>query len=150
MNVKKCDLEKNEAVIKNCVSKWEEEMDDSVYNECCKIINRNQIGKDISFETIRRFLYVWGSMGRVLGRTQYKNWEKGLELAIKTNCTQLIRFRNMYLLQSDLVEYQQDIKKCYKSFCAVLGPIAAVKTLHLFCSNFFPLAYYGRSSLSEQ
>lgn len=139
MNGKKFDLKTAELVIKNYVGKWKEEMDDSVYNECCKIISNNQIENDTNLKTIRRFLYVWGRMGRVLGRYEFKNWEKRLVLEIRSNCEKLVDFREMELLKTDLEKYEQDIKKCYDAFCSVLGPIGAVKTLHLFCPSFFPL-----------
>ena len=139
MNSKKLDLETAELVIKNYVNEWQKIMDDSVYNECCKNIIKNQIGKDTDVETIKCFLYVWGRMGRVLGRKEFKSWEERLALEITANRERLVDFRKMELLKTDLEKYEHAIKRCYDAFCNILGPIAAVKTLHLFCPTFFPL-----------
>lgn len=139
MNGRKLDLETAQYVISNYSNEWKELMDDTVYDECRKKISKNQVESDANMKIIKRFLYVWGRMGRVLGRYEFKNWEKKLKPEIMKNHEKLTEFRTLELLKTDLTKHKQDIKKCYDSFHSALGPIATAKTLHLLCPRFFPL-----------
>jgi len=73
-------------VIRECVKRWENEFDDSIYNKCLEAVKNADLRNVASLKSeIRRFLFVWGRMGRVLGRVEYRNWESSL--AEKTNQT---------------------------------------------------------------
>jgi hypothetical protein len=127
-------------IISECVKRWEQEFDDSVYNECLEVVKQTVLRNIPNLEsTIKRFLYVWGRMGRVLGRHEYRNWEKNIAKQIESNCEKLKEFRMRNLKSADLDRSEFDIKKCYASFKEAVGSIAAVKILHLICPNFFPL-----------
>ena len=72
--------------------------------------------------------------------------------------------RLLPLLGEDLRRYETDIKTIYQALKSAVGPIGAVKVLHLVCPSFFPLwdnaianglrqYYYGDStydSFSDQ
>jgi hypothetical protein len=89
---------------------------------------------------IKDFLYKWGSMGRVLGQPDYFGWERALVEEIIANRKELEELRMKDLLHESLDTYQATIIRLYDSFRAkVKSSIAAVKTLHLICPDFFPL-----------
>lgn len=127
-------------VIRYCVKRCEHEFDDTVYNECLEAV-KNASLKDAPRQkpTMRRFLYKWGRMGRVLGRAKYQNWENRLAEKIESNRKELETLRMKELERVSLDRYESVIKKCYGSFKDAVGPIAAVKVLHLICPSFFPL-----------
>ena len=127
-------------VIRECVKRWESEFDDSIYNKCLEAVKNADLRNVASLKSeIRRFLFVWGRMGRVLGRVEYRNWESSLAEKIESNCRELEELRMKDLECVNLDRYETVIKKCYESFKETVGPIAAVKVLHLICPNFFPL-----------
>lgn len=127
-------------IIRECIKLWGDEFDDSIYDKCLKALKQADLRITDNLKgTIRHFLYVWGRMGRVLGRQEYKNWETLLSKQIELNFDELQELRMKDLIYTDLVSYELVIKKCYKSFVDAVGPIAAAKTLHLICPSFFPL-----------
>lgn len=127
-------------VIKDCVKRWEREFDDSIYNECLEAVKNADLRNAASLKTtMRRFLYAWGRMGRVLGRAEYRNWESRLAEQIESSHKELEELRMKDLECVDLHKYEVVIKKCYESFRETVGPIGAVKVLHSICPNFFPL-----------
>ena len=127
-------------IIRDCISKWEIEPEEPLFDKCLVTVKETNL-KNVTelTPTIRRFLYGWGKMGRVLGRTKYVNWEKRLEEKISLNSEKLEKLRNTNLLGEVVENYENDIKEMYEAFSSVVGPIAAAKTLHLICPGFFPL-----------
>jgi hypothetical protein len=115
----------------------------TIYDKCLEIVGNADLrnAQNLHFESaIRDFLCGWGSMGRVLGQKDYIGWERALVEQIVINRRELEEFRKKDLLCEDLDEHEATITKLYDSFRArVKSPIAAVKTLHLVCPNFFPL-----------
>jgi hypothetical protein len=127
-------------IITECIKRCEQEFNDSVYNECLEAVKQSDLRNVVELKnTLRRFLYVWGRMGRILGRREYRKWESRLVKQIALNHKELEEFRIKDLTRIVLDEYEQVIKRCYESFKRIVGPIAAVKTLHMICPNFFPL-----------
>ena len=127
-------------LIRECSKRLGDEFEDSIYDECLKAIKETDLSNIANLEsTMRRFLYVWGRMGRVLGRYDYRNWESKLAKQIELDGKELEEFRTKDLLYVNLHEYEPVIKKCYGSFKEAVGAIAAAKTLHLICPSFFPL-----------
>jgi hypothetical protein len=110
------------------------------------------------------YLYSWGRMGRVLGREEYGGWQGKVACFIVQFQDKLGFFRLLPLLGEDLRRYETDIKIIYQALKSAVGPIGAVKVLHLVCPSFFPLwdnaianglrqYYYGDStydSFSDQ
>ncbi len=110
------------------------------------------------------YLYSWGRMGRVLGREEYDGWQGKVACFIVRFQDKLGGFRLLPLLGEDLRRYETDIKTIYQALKSAVGPIGAVKVLHLVCPSFFPLwdnaianglrqYYYGDStydSFSDQ
>jgi Fe-S-cluster formation regulator IscX/YfhJ len=90
-------------------------------------------------ESIKPFLYKWGKMGRVLGRSEFHDWRNNLAKQIRSTYAKLEEFRTKDLSAINLSEFEDDIKRCYESFKEAVGPIAAAKVLHLISPNFFPL-----------
>ena len=132
----------NSWIIEECIDKWESEFHDSEceYGKC--LDNARLIGLTSLVNPsgiVKQFLYKWGGMGRVLGRSKYLNWENVAEKQININIKGLMDFKNKELFDTDLDEYEPIIKRCYESFEKAVGSIAAAKTLHLICPNFFPL-----------
>lgn len=125
--------------IRECINQCEEEFDEAVYNECLKIVEQTDLRNCADLKsTIRRFLYTWGRMGRVLGRNQFKNWENRLVAKIESSRKDLEELRLKDLSLVNLDKYASVVKHNYASFSDVVRPIAAAKTLHLICPNFFP------------
>jgi hypothetical protein len=98
-----------------------------------KSITKNEIEK-----VIQPFLYEWGWMQRVLERIEYLSWRE--DLATQTHCIhdKLEGFKTKDLGAVELAEHESDIKSCYESLKAAVGPVAAAKALHFVCPNFFP------------
>lgn len=127
-------------IIRECVKRCHDEFDESIYNECLETAKQADLRNVVELKrTIRRFLYDWGRMGRVLGRREYRDWENRLVEQIESTCKELEEFRMNDLTSAELGIIESRIKKCYEAFKKVVGPIAAAKTLHLICPNFFPL-----------
>ena len=134
---------KNEFVIsliKEYIEAYDEEFDKEVY---LKYINKigKQSATEISenMDLIKGFLYDWGTMWRVLGRARYKGWENRLGEVIRKYSDRLEVFRHIDLAEADLKGFKDDIRELYDSFRNIVGNIAAAKTLHVICPNFFPL-----------
>lgn len=104
--------------------------------EMAKISLENITVEDIK-RVVEPFLYTWGGMGRVLGRSKYKNWQIELVKKIKVNYKKLQTLKTNDLADIDLMRWKTEIGECYKDFKIVLGPIAAAKSLHLICPAFF-------------
>jgi len=139
MGCTQMDLEEKKWIIVKCVEKFSEEDDEKDYNDFCRTFSKKGILNGVDIETIRSFLYVWGRMGRVLGQDKYKGWEKRVETLISSKCSELEELRKTDLMQINIKQYEKKIKEHYRSFESILGPIGAVKTMHLVCPKFFPL-----------
>lgn len=125
--------------IRECVNRCEKEYPESSYNECLERVKQADLRNVVILkDTIHLFLYKWGKMGRVLGRPKFKNWEDRLLEKIESNRKELEELRLKDLLLVNLDEFESVIKNNYDSFNEVVWPIAAAKTLHLICPNFFP------------
>jgi len=90
---------------------------------------------------IRRFLYQWGRMGRVLGQGNFRDWESDVAELVRAKCEKLEDFKQRDLTDSHLnvSKFELDVKKLYDCFKHIVGPVAATKVLHLICPNFFPM-----------
>jgi len=128
-------------LIRDCVDQWEQEFgNDSIYGECLETVRKVGLGNVANLTpTIKRFLYIWGRMGRVLGRLEYTNWEAKLKEQIEYNFRELEEFRKMDLTTAPLENCETSIRTCYESLTKAVSPVATAKTLHLICPNFFPL-----------
>lgn len=91
-------------------------------------------------DIVQPFLYVWGWMERVLERTEYVGWQSRLAERVCSNAATLEQLRVRELSTTDLSQQKLAIAACYGSFAGkdVIGPIAAAKTLHLFCPGLLP------------
>ncbi|MEM3697614.1 MAG: hypothetical protein QXQ94_08980, partial [Candidatus Bathyarchaeia archaeon] len=78
-------------------------------------------------------------MGLVLGRREYKDWEKKLKDLIREYSSMLNNFRKESLVKVNVAQFEKEIKEIYGKFEENLGPTAAGKTLNILCPNFFPL-----------
>jgi len=132
-------------LIKEVVEQCECEYPDKTYIKCLKKVEKANLKDITTLKTangksiIKSFLYEWGTMGRVLGRKEFQGWESRLKKQVESNLKELTRLRKKHLEHVYLYKYEQDIRKCYNSFRqAVKSPIAAAKTLHLICPDFFP------------
>lgn len=114
--------------------------DGESYNVGLKEMDKTSL-ENITVEDIKRvmepFLYKWGGMGRVLGRSKYKNWQIEIRKEIQANYKKLELLKTNDLADIDLMRWKSEIKECYENFKIVLGPIAAAKSLHLICPAFF-------------
>lgn len=112
---------------------------EEVYRECLekmKKVNLKDISENGVHEIVRRFLYDWGKMNRVL--EQRKGWEKKLANLIWQESDCLEGFRRRFLEQEDLAKFKDDVDRLYEGFKGVLGKVAAAKVMHLICPDFFP------------
>ena len=113
---------------------------EKIYDETVKYVQRIDLGditeKDVE-NVIKPFLYKWGNMGRVLGRREYKDWEKNLKDLIKEYSSMLGNFRKGS--SAKIEQFEREIKEIYNKFRETLGATAAGKTLNILCPNFFPL-----------
>ena len=134
-----------DSIIEDFVSRCEKDYTDH-YKYIQRLIEMSEVDlsriteQQVKWE-VRPFLYEWGRMGRVLGQSRYKNWESKIAELIQSDCKRLKDFRRKDLsaIGQDLNNAQSDIEECYESFRNIVGPIAASKTLHLICPDFFPL-----------
>lgn len=125
---------------KEVVRLCEEKFDESVFNECLEIVRQTELRNAANLNsTVRRFLYTWGRMGRVLGQKQFKAWERRLTAKIEAYAMELEDLRVKDFSLVNLNDFESAIKKYYESFSVIVGPIGAAKTLHLICPDFFPL-----------
>jgi hypothetical protein len=88
---------------------------------------------------LKPFLYKWGKMGRVLGEDKCKGWESDIVEPIRSNSNKLDEFRTINFESTSLTDFQNDIIKCYESLKTIVDRVAATKTMHIICPNFFPL-----------
>ncbi len=91
--------------------------------------------------TVRPYLVKWGNMGRVVNNRKnvLPEWPDAVADIIRSNSVTFSEFRRMNLGEHDLNDHEQDIKRVYSALARALKPVAAAKTLHLLCPNFFPL-----------
>ena len=136
---------KNEGIIEEYVKRFEQAYtDSSTYTqrlqEMAEIKLADIAQADVE-RVIRRFLYQWGRMGRVLGRSEFRDWESDVAKLVRAKCEKLEDFRRKDLADSRLnvSEFELDLKKLYDCFKHIVGPVAATKVLHLICPNFFPM-----------
>ncbi len=101
-------------------------------------IELESITEQDTTKVVRPFLYKWG-MGRVLGQISACDWERNLTRSIQSNAKLMESFRASYLENVDLHSVESGVIDCYESFKSAVGKIAAAKTLHLICPNFFAL-----------
>jgi hypothetical protein len=89
---------------------------------------------------IRPFLYRWGRMGRILGRDDYRGWEQRIAESIRARAGMLERLRREHLSNPglDLAAHKLTVIQLYGRLKENVGPVAAAKTLHLVCPDFFP------------
>lgn len=102
------------------------------------LVRRNAWEEDVE-RIVKPFLYKWGRMGRVLGKSEFKGWEAKLAKTVSSNAPLLRRYTTAELAEADLRLEKLHIEELYGSFRAVVGPVAATKVLHLFCPGFFPM-----------
>lgn len=88
---------------------------------------------------VKRFLYRWGKMGRILGQVKFRNWETKLAQVISGNAFLLRRYAIKELTEANLALEKQHIKKLYGAFKKIVGQVAATKCLHILCPKFFPM-----------
>jgi len=112
--------------------------------------------KDVE-DIVRPFLYEWGRMGRILGRTEFSNWPRGTATVIQKNSQELEQFKKCDLSDTrlNLKTHKPVIMQLYSSFNKVVGQVAATKVLHLICPHFFPpwdndIAAAVRSEIREK
>jgi hypothetical protein len=103
---------------------------------------------------LKPFLYKWGRMGRVLGGEKYKGWETDIVEPIRSNSNKLDGLRAVSFHPTSFTNLREDIIKFYESLKAIVDRVAATKTMHIICPNFFPLwdndiARAVRSELSK-
>jgi len=113
-----------------------------LYDPCIEALageDYRQIRKEAVYGPVTITLINWGQMLRVLHRKEYKGWEERLVKAIRQNGELLENFKKMLLTKTDLQLYKNDIKKCYKDICNVVGYTAVAKTLHILAPDFFPM-----------
>jgi len=113
-----------------------------LYNPCLNYIQNEDFStlrQETVYGPIKMFLLNWGRMGRVLERKENRGWEDKLWRKITKLSDDLERFRTMNLVDTNLEEYKEDIKTCYKEVSEIVKYTSATKTLHLLCPDFFPL-----------
>lgn len=138
--------ELNNRLIKEYVGlfeqKYGEHHSETDYNnslEKMKEIDLENITEGEIITIIRPFLYEWGKMGRVRGRSNFTGWERKLKERIQSNYKELQDFRTRKLADADLSTCKSEINERYKSSKEAVGRIGAAKVLHLICPTFFPL-----------
>ena len=88
---------------------------------------------------IQRWLYGWGTMGRVLGREEYSGWQGKVTETIKKHSSGLQRFKKMDIQKENLSVHKIKIKELFNDFKDATEQIASAKILHLICPSFFPM-----------
>jgi len=99
----------------------------------------SQIGEDGVKDTLKRFLYDWGGMQRVLGRPAYRGWEGKLANNIRKNSPGLCALRGKHLENAQLLNERSNVVCLFEDFKVVVGHIGSAKVLHLICPDYFPL-----------
>jgi hypothetical protein len=95
--------------------------------------------------TLRKYLYNWGTMGRVLGQEKkYPDWQNDTINVIKKFHYELKLFSNKHLVDEPIDDHRDNIKSIYFAFQGdevkpLLGRIAATKVMHIICPDFFPI-----------
>jgi len=136
---------KNERIIEEYVKRFEQAYTNrSTYSQRLKEMAEIKLADITQTDVervIRKFLYQWGRMGRILGRQEYAGWQKRLAEQIRSSSGKLRSFRQKDLADPKLQlgNFDSDIKKLYGSFKGIVGRTAATKALHLICPNFFPM-----------
>ena len=88
---------------------------------------------------IEPYLYTWGRMGRVLGRSKFDGWQGKVANLVRLEASKLEHLRTLELEQVPLEGRRAQIVELFDSFQAIVLGIAAGKVLHLICPAFFPL-----------
>jgi hypothetical protein len=78
-------------------------------------------------------------MRRVINQEDHLDWPIKVSNIIKSNYVALAKFQKEYLGETDLHQYEKDIKRLYDSFKPIIHPVATAKVLYLLCPNFFPI-----------
>ena len=128
-------------IIEECVRLCEEEYPNDVYSDCVekmKQVNLENVSEDDVEQIIKRFLYTWGNMGRVLGQKKVKGWKNKLTILIQQKYRELEDFRKKDLAHTELDMFENKIKEYYESFKEILKTTASGKVMHLICPDFFP------------
>jgi len=84
---------------------------------------------------VQGFLFVWGGMGRTGIRQAIPRTQR----TIQRYADFLQSARSRKLHQVDLASDKGVIEEVFQELHALVGPVAAAKTLHLICPEFFPL-----------
>jgi len=128
-------------IIEECVNLCEEEYPNDVYSDCVekmKKVNLENVSEDDVEQIIKRFLYTWGSMGRVLGQKKVKGWKNKLTILIQQEYRELEELRKKDLVHTELDTFENKIREYYESFKEILKTTASGKVMHLICPDFFP------------
>jgi hypothetical protein len=133
-----------ERAIIEYVKRSHEEYPDShsKYKEYLKKMERIDLSRfneqDVEI-ILKPFLYKWGRMGRVLGEEKCRGWESDIVEPIRSNSNKLDEFRVISFQSTSLTNFKKDIIKFYESLETIVDRVAATKTMHIICPNFFPL-----------
>ena len=90
------------------------------------IVLKNVSEQDV-VDVIEDYLYLWGGMGRVLGRMEYFDWQDNTAKRIQSDSTVLENLRTMQLQNVQLANYYKQITELYDAFEQIVGKIAAGK-----------------------
>lgn len=136
-------MQPRESMIEEYVKRFERNFgDDAPYRQGLEYMNGLSLQtitpEDVA-SVVEPFLFAFGRMGRVLGRREYEGWQTKVANAIGANYQRLGYLRTIDVEEADLAQYEPDVKNCYEAFKEAVGPVAAAKTLHLICPDFFPL-----------
>lgn len=88
---------------------------------------------------VEPYLYAWGRMGRVLGRSQYAGWQQKVADQVRVDSSILEHLRTVRLQEAMLDDFRRQVIELYDSFQPIVRYIASAKLLHLICPTFFPL-----------
>jgi len=131
------------AIIEYVKRSQEDDPDDhskyKMYLKKMERIDLSQFTEQDAEIILKPFLYKWGGMGRTLGQKRCSGWESDIVKQIHSNSDQLGNFRAINFVSTNLMDFKKDIIKCYESFKTIVDRVAATKTLHIICPNFFPL-----------
>ncbi|MBI2847568.1 MAG: hypothetical protein HYX83_00170 [Chloroflexi bacterium] len=133
-----------DTLVKMFVDKHENEYGgdsgDNRYKNAVKYFSGlDHIGEPLVWEILTDFLYIWGRMGRVLGREKFSSWQMKATGIIRSNNRILKRFQAKAIEEEILNTHKAEIISLYESFNEAVGPIASAKILHVICPDFFPL-----------
>ena len=130
----------------NTVSKYSKQykLTEHIYIDAIKNFKQRKLSELTKKDTIsilEPFLLKWGRMSRVLGK---KGCEK-IRIKIVELNNQLIKYREITLLDFDINEEKEEIKRIYNIFKSIkainrkVGQTATSKILHIINPELFPL-----------